>query len=114
MIGLLRSTINCIAGMTPPFLTNKYDCVPSQRTSIILVKLKKDPSSKHITYKFTLNVYPDKKSMRGLEFSSAVENGNDSGGRRSAAACDAERGGSVSILLKYNKVNYLYSLKLLV
>jgi hypothetical protein len=32
MIGLLRSTIDCIAGTTLPFPTNKYDCVPSQRT----------------------------------------------------------------------------------
>jgi hypothetical protein len=39
MIGLLRSTINCIAGMALLFPTNiiKYDCVPSQRTDIIAV-----------------------------------------------------------------------------
>jgi hypothetical protein len=39
MVGLLRSTIDCIAGTVLPFLINiiKYDCVPSQRTDIIAV-----------------------------------------------------------------------------
>jgi hypothetical protein len=42
MTGLLRSTIDCIAGTTSPIPTNimKYDCVSSQRTGIILVPLK--------------------------------------------------------------------------
>jgi hypothetical protein len=40
MTGLLRSTIEYIAGMTSLFSTNimKYDCVSSQHTGIILVK----------------------------------------------------------------------------
>jgi hypothetical protein len=41
MIGLLRSTIDCIAGTGSSFSTNKYDCVASQRTIIILVIIKK-------------------------------------------------------------------------
>jgi hypothetical protein len=36
MIGLLRLTIDCIAGIASSFPTNKYNYVPSQHTDIIL------------------------------------------------------------------------------